>query len=191
MSVLVLSGCETGSNIRKAVSKTLETVGLKEPPKETERKTQLRLYAGNNLNAGSGEQAIATVVRIYQLRNAQKFEEAAFDVFLNEARERTVLGTDLINVSEIVLMPNERRELDQTVPIEGQAIGVVALFRAPATNRWRLAFDMNSKTITTEGITIGLHACALTTTSSSVLAKGGTSLGSLTSVRCSDAPVPR
>jgi type VI secretion system protein VasD len=38
-------------------------------------------------------------------------------------------------------------------------VAVVAMFRSPASARWRFVFETNAAAIT--GITLGVHACAL------------------------------
>ena len=161
-SLLVAAGCSSQGGIKQAFGKTLQAVGLGDMTAQ-EREVPLRLYAGDNLNAGGGKRALSLVVRVYQLRSLERFEEAPFDVFLDQQRERDVLGDDLIGVTEILLAPGQRHEVLERLPAEGRHLGVVALFRAPAQTRWRFAFDADEAA--DDGITVGLHACAMTTPS--------------------------
>lgn len=156
------TGCSSPGDIKQAFGKTLQVVGLGNAAAQG-RVIPLRLYAGDNLNAGDGDRALSLVVRVYQLRNLERFEEAPFDVFLDQQRERDVLGDDLIGVTEILLAPGQRHEVLERLPAEGEHVGVVALFRAPAQTRWRFAFDADKAA--DDGITVGLHACAMTTPS--------------------------
>lgn len=158
----VSTGCSSHGGIKQAFGKTLQAVGLGDESAQG-RAVPLRLYAGENLNAGDGDRALSLVVRVYQLRNLERFEEAPFDVFLDQQRERDVLGDDLIGVTEILLAPGQRHEVLERLPAEGNHLGVVALFRAPAQTRWRFAFDADQAV--DDGITVGLHACAMTTPS--------------------------
>lgn len=182
---LVLGGCASSGGIGKAVNRTLESIGIKDAGSEPEeRKLPLRLYAGDNLNSGNGERALAAVVKVYHLRSANRFERAPFDAFLDEEREREALGADLLSVSEIVLTPGAQHEIEEQLEAEADVLGVVALFRAPASNRWRLSFDTRHKKIEKDGITIGLHACAMTTSSAALVSRIAGSPSSLASAKC-------
>lgn len=187
LPLLLLTACASGGGIGKAVNRTLETVGLRDIDPDVQagiRTVPLRLYAGENLNAGNDGRALATVVRIYHLRGTQRFEQAAFDALMDEAREQAALGNDLIEVREIVLTPGTRREMEERLSAETTHLGVVALFRAPANGRWRYAFDARHRDIGREGVTVGLHACAMTTGSPALASHVPGDAASLVSVRC-------
>ncbi len=183
---LALAGCATKGDSPGLIGKTLEAVGLKKPSADAAfnqpKSIPLRLYAGDNLNAGNDGKALAVVVRVYRLRQGQRFEQAPFDAFLDEDAERSALGDDLLSATEIVLQPGQRHEITERLPPEAGVLGVVALFRSPAPGRWRLTFD-GVKSIK-EGVTIGLHGCALTTTSASLLTNTGDVPYSLATARC-------
>ncbi len=185
LSCLLLSGCPTqAENVKEAFGKTMAAVGLKQGEAKP-IELPLRLYAGDNLNSGDSTRAAALVVRVYQLRSGKRFEEAAFDVFLDEQRERDVLGDDLISVTEFLLTPGKRHEVVETLPLDGTHLGVVSLFRVPAANRWRFTFD--AKQAASEGITIGLHGCAMTTASPALTTKLSSPSHNLSSSQCAPA----
>lgn len=180
-----LAGCASSGGIGKAVNRTLESIGIKDGDgKPEERTIPLRLYAGDNLNAGNDDRALAAVVKIYHLRDTNRFERAPFDAFLDEEREREVLADDLISVNEVVLTPGAQHEIDEKLGPDADVIGVVALFRAPAANRWRLAFDSRHKRVEKDGITVGVHACALSTSSASLVSRVAGNASSLASAKC-------
>ncbi|MBY4897520.1 type VI secretion system lipoprotein TssJ [Cupriavidus sp. AU9028] len=166
-AALALAGCAVGGQVLAgAAGGALEALGIKpssvpdaqKPPRDI----PLRLYAGANLNAANDRKPAALVVRVYKLKEATAFQQAAFDVFVDPAREKQVLGAELVNVREITLIPGQRYEVMEKVAREAGAIGVVALFRSPAPQRWKFAFDAQQGE--KSGITIGLHACAMTLT---------------------------
>lgn len=185
----VLAGCASGGGgVGKAFNRTLESVGLREIDHDERagiRTLPLRLYAGDNLNAGNGDRALATVVRIYHLRGIQRFEQAPFDAFMDEAREQAALGSELVQAREVVLTPGMRQQFDERLSAETTHVAVVALFRAPASSRWRFAFDARHGDVERDGITVGLHACALSSGSPALASSVPGDAASLVAARCS------
>ncbi len=123
------------------------------------RNVAIRLHAGPNLNAGAGKQPYALAVRIYKLRQSTAFQRMPFAAFLSQHSEQEMLGNDLLEVKEVMLIPGQRYEVTEKVTREAYYIGVVALFRTPAEERWRAV--MPAADAEKHGITIGLHACAI------------------------------
>lgn len=149
LAILALQGC----------------AGLRAPElpeaQKPARNVAIRLHAAPNLNAGAGTQPLALATRIYKLRQLSAFQQMPFDAFLDPQRERQLLGSDLLDVREVMLIPGQHYETSEKVTREAGYIGVVALFRASSGNRWRVAYSAADAEKT--GITIGLHACALST----------------------------
>lgn len=186
IAVAGLPACSSGGGVRQAMDATLQKVGLQERPPQP-RQVPLRLHAGDNLNAGTGREPLSLVVRVYQLRDRERFERAPFDVFVDEQREIDVLGSDVLAVTEFLLAPGQRHEVLEQLPVDGRYLGVVALFRQPAPVRWRLTFDPAAAT--PGGITVGLHACAMTTPSLEALETPlAGEAHSLAGSRCSRGP---
>ncbi len=186
-SLCLLAGCASTPDAGPGlVGKALEKIGVKKPADETPpqrvKTIPLRLHAGANLNAGNDGKPLALVVRVYRLRDHERFERAPFSAFLDEDAEKTALGDDLIGASEIVLQPGQRHEIVERLPPEATTLGVVALFRSPAPGRWRFSFDGTGSE--KEGVTLGLHACAMTTSSPSLLSRIEGEPHSLTRARC-------
>jgi type VI secretion system protein VasD len=154
--LLALQGCA-------GIRKTPELPDAQKPARDV----TIRLHASLNLNAGDGSQPLALVTRIYKLRQPAAFQQMSFDGFLSPHGERELLGNDLLEVKEVTLIPGQRYEIVEKVTREAYYIGVVALFRMPAENRWRLAFAAGDAE--KSGITIGLHACALSTGAGAVV----------------------
>ena len=187
ITTFALGGCASGSKLGKAVDSTLQAVGLREAKPEKPPVIPLQIYAGTNLNAGNDKRASAAVLKIYHLRSGQRFEQAPFNAFLDQAGEQAALGADLLSVNEVVLTPGVRQQLSEQLSGGTAVIGVVALFRSPAEGRWRVAFDARTKNLPNDGITLGVHACALTTDSTALSSRISGDSGSLASVRCAGA----
>ena len=166
----LLHGCSTVSAISvvtKVAGVALEAAGLKKPDvpelpelQKPPRNVALKLHAGSNLNAGTTNQSFSVVARVYKLKQTGTFYSAPYDAFSSPEKEKQALGADLLEVREINLIPGQLYEVNEKVSRESGFIGVVALFRAPAHQRWRAAFS--AKDAEASGVNLGVHACSLT-----------------------------
>jgi type VI secretion system protein VasD len=169
---LLLGGCAAGvSVLGAAASAGLQAVGIGKPSVPDAQKPPLEvpltLYAAANLNAATDKRPLALVVRLYTLKDATSFEQAPFDTFTDPAREKATLGEDLIGVREVTLIPGQRYTVKEKLTREAGAFGIVALFRDPAQQRWKFAFDPAKSE--KSGIMVGLHNCAMTVTGGTVI----------------------
>lgn len=151
----------------------LDAVGLRKGPGlanayKPPRTVPVRLHAASRLNLDSRGQPLALAVRVYALRHKTAFEQASYAAFLNPQSERESLGADLVAVREVMLVPGQRYEVAEKLSREASHVGIVALFHRPASGRWRAAFS--AADAERDGITLGLHACALTVGAATTLA---------------------
>lgn len=161
----------------------LEAAGLRKPPPLPEaqlgpRSVALRLHAAKRLNVDARGQPLALLVRVYKLRQRTAFEQAPYAAFLSPQTEREALGADLLEVRELTLVPGQQLELSEKLAREAGWLGVAALFHSPPPQGWRLVFAAPEAEKT--GVTIGLHACAM----SAGGASGGAGAKPLALVRC-------
>lgn len=181
--LLTLQGCAAASIAGAAI----EIAGMRKPQELPDaqrppRNVSIRLHTGPNLNAGSSNQSLALATRIYKLRQSATFQRMSFDDFLNSQVERELLGTDLLEVKEVMLIPGQRYEISEKVVRETYFIGVVALFRAPADNRWQVVFAASDAE--KSGITLGLHACAISVGNGAAMIAASDSGASLATLHC-------
>jgi len=164
----------------------MEAAGLRKPvppvpeAQQAPRSVALRLHAARRLNVDARGQPLALLVRVYKLRQRAAFDQAPYAAFLSAQAERDALGTDLIDVKEVTLVPGQQLELADKLAREAAYLGVVALFHSPARNGWRLAFA--APEAEKSGVTVGLHACAMSVGAGA--AANGTGIKSLSLVRC-------
>jgi type VI secretion system protein VasD len=163
---LSLSSCASGG----IVDKSLELVGLKKPeiPPELEselqkielqRKVTLRIHAGQLLNTDTAGRPLSLVARVYKLRSTSQFNQATYAMFTAAGPDKPAFSEDVVSVQEIVLTPGQKYEVIETLPTSTSHIAVVALFRAPDSQRWRFVFETRAAAKT--GLTLGAHACAM------------------------------
>ena len=179
----VLAGCASGGSMPGGGA--LESLGLRRPPplpeaQQPPRTVALHLHAASRLNVDARGQSLALLVRIYKLRQRTTFEGAPYTVFLSPQAERELLGTDLVEVRELTLVPGQHLDLNEKLPRDAPWLGVVALFHAPAAQGWRTAFA--AADAERAGVTLGVHACALTTGAGA--APAGDALKPLSLVHC-------
>jgi type VI secretion system protein VasD len=178
MCSVALTGCETAGKLGEGLGnmgdKALETIGFKKPetpqlpelPESAKpaRRMKLRLAASDSLNVDAAGRPLSLVVRVYKLRSPTAFLNAPYETFGNGAKEKEVLADDLIEAREIVLLPGQQQQISERWAREATHVGVVALFRAPAPQRWRYAFELETFQLD-EGFVLGAHACALSVAS--------------------------
>lgn len=146
--------------------KALEAIGLKKPElpevpdvQLPDRKIMWRLHASDSLNIAPSGEPVALLTRIYKLRSPNAFLQAPYEVFGDPAKEKAQMGDDVIETREVQMIPGRHDEVLDKVAREVRYIGIVALFRKPAPQRWRYAF--RSESAEKSGLSIGLHACAM------------------------------
>lgn len=178
IAAMSLAGCETAGKLGEGLGnmgdKALETIGFKKPevPQTPElpesakpaRHLKLRLAASDSLNVDAAGRSLTLVVRIYKLRASTAFLNAPYETFGNSAKEKEVLGDELIESREIVLLPGQQQQISERWAREATHVGVVGLFRAPAPQRWRYAFELETFQLD-EGFVLGAHACTLSVAS--------------------------
>ncbi|KRP45759.1 hypothetical protein TU73_11510 [Pseudomonas libanensis] len=142
----------------------------------------LRIHAAANMNQGTHKKPLAQVIKIYHLRATERFEQTSFDSFLDDTQELRALGSDLVNSREMLLLPEQHYELNEKLENGAAYIGIVAFFREPAERRWRFAYDANASAPT--GITVGVHACALTSTQGALISTTTGATDTLATVKC-------
>jgi len=174
LASLMLTGCQTvgklGEGLGNMGDKALETIGFKKPdvPQAPElpesakpaRRMKLRLAASDSLNVDSSGRSLSLVVRIYKLRSTTAFLNAPYETFGNSAKEKEALADELIESREVVLLPGQQQQINERWAREATHVGIVALFRAPAPQRWRYAFELETFQLD-EGFVLGAHACTL------------------------------
>lgn len=89
------------------------------------------------------------------------FEQATYDTMQDQrpSGPQPEWQRDVLEVKEIILTPGQKFEVVEALPAEAAYLAVVASFRAPAPQRWRFIFD--SEQAAKSGVTLGVHACAL------------------------------
>lgn len=181
------TGCAQAPSLSEGLSnmgaKALETIGYKKPELPTApdlpeaakpgRTLKLRIAASESLNVDDDGKSLSLLVRIYKLRSPSAFLNAPQETFGDAAKEKALLGDELIESRELVLLPGKQENINERWVREASYVGVVALYRTPAAQRSRHAFELELLPVG-NGIVLGAHACGLSVASGSPIGQTDT-----------------
>jgi type VI secretion system protein VasD len=183
--MFLLGGC--ASPVVQVASGALQAIGLvKESPKvDTAKEITIRIFAGANMNADTKGRPFAIVLKVYKLRNDSGFISTPYEVLASGATEKQALGTDLLDSRELVLTPGQQLEFKEKLAPDVGYLGIAAFFRAPTAERWRYSFATSEPL--PGGLSLGVHACALTVSQGVTHAASGGDPRSLNGVSCASS----
>jgi type VI secretion system protein VasD len=129
-TTLTLNGC--GSDPKKEEPK---------PPPET--KINVRISVSSLVNPDIDGRPSPVVLRLYELKNIGKFEEADFYKLFED--HEGALGSDLVASEKFHFKPGDTKTLDHTVSSDTKYIAVTASFRNFNQSVWRdsIAIEAN------------------------------------------------
>jgi type VI secretion system protein VasD len=101
------------------------------------KKWRLTLTATQALNQADSGEALPVLVRVYQLRGKDKFQQATFTALWKNDKE--LLEGDLLDRKELTVHPDSETVLDLDLDVKHGAafFGVMALFRKPDVMSWK------------------------------------------------------
>jgi type VI secretion system protein VasD len=105
------------------------------PPCTAPEQLRVALSATDRVNPDDKGAALATVVRLYQLKSVDKLQLASFDDFLD--KDRAALGDDFVAMQELTVNPGDRLSPAVTRSPDAAYLVAVALFRQPTSLTWR------------------------------------------------------
>jgi type VI secretion system protein VasD len=98
---------------------------------------RVTLLPTNRLNPDESGAPLSVIVRVYQLRNRERFERADFRALWKN--DEKVLEGDLLERKEITVYPDTKTSVELQVDQKKgvQFLGIMALFRKPQGELWR------------------------------------------------------
>lgn len=165
---LLLGACSTTKPDASLLDKTLGLIGLQTADGDkaaavtpdmlkalNPTRMPLRIHASGSLNSDGGTRPLSLVVKIYKLKAYEDFLRLPYAAFTQDGLK----SEDVISTRELVLLPGQRYEVEESLPKDAAYLAVVALFKSPDASRWRFVFDL--ATSAKDGVTLGAHQCAL------------------------------
>jgi len=104
-------------------------------PCPTPEPLKIVLQASAHTNPGEKGEALATVVRLYQLKGITKLTGTSFDDLLDHDKE--ALADEFLGVQEVTVNPGERQEPPVARNADANFLMAVALFRQPTGTTWK------------------------------------------------------
>ncbi|KFA59586.1 type VI secretion system-associated lipoprotein [Gilliamella sp. Choc4-2] len=143
LSIVWLTGCGIAQSVTESASDLSDSVF-----KWNIRTLHLDLIARSELNMGDDGRSSPVVIRIYQLKNNNKFNSATYQDLVTQ--DSDVLGDSLLESKEVVLKPDTAISIDTPLNKKANAVGVIALFKEPnlKNNTWRLVLKRGDLNIT-------------------------------------------
>ncbi len=99
-------------------------------------KVKVNVTADQALNQDNQQRSLPVVLRVYQLKDKTKFEQANFKQIWKQ--DAALLGNELLAREEYLVQPGKKGQLKILKQEGAQYIGVVALFRDNTQNHWRI-----------------------------------------------------
>ena len=129
--------------------------------------------AAADLNPDIHNRPLSIVIRVYSLKDKKAFQRLSLQDFSLGKPDEELFEQELVSRQEHVLVPGHATSIDIPASLNTQYVGVVAFYRQPDMNRWRLLLD---KKLSTGGITLSVGRCGLLSVSNTVLALPGQQL---------------
>lgn len=132
LAILTIAGCGVGQAVKDS------TLDAAKWAFTTQVKTMnVDLISRSSLNANGAGQSLSTVVRIYQLKTAQAFQQ--LDYMQLQTNDLDALKADLLATKDVVLRPDASASVSEPMNSDAQYVGVVAFFRsAGKDSTWKL-----------------------------------------------------
>jgi type VI secretion system protein VasD len=131
---LALAGLASGGVAAAALTGCVSVPPQAPKPCDVQMVT-LNIYAADNINPNERGNPRPVVVRLYQLKNDVRMENATYDEIL--LKDKDTLQDDLAKVDEVEVFPNDLVQVKFERVKEAAFLGGVALFHGPKGTSWK------------------------------------------------------
>ncbi len=105
-------------------------------------KVKMNVTVSTQTNPDSMNRPLSVVTKLYQLRDKSGFEQLSLPELSGGSFEDEMLAKDLVSKQELVFIPGQDKWFDLDISPATQYIGVLAMYRKPDLNRWKLLFKV-------------------------------------------------
>ncbi|WP_235210646.1 type VI secretion system lipoprotein TssJ [Caballeronia sordidicola] len=131
-AILTIAGCGIAQSVKTG------TVDAAKWAFTTQIKTMnLDLMSRSSLNTSGAGRSLSTVLRVYQLKTPQAFEQLGYAQL--QGNDLDALKPDLLGTTDVVLRPNASASLSEPMDEQARFVAIVAFFRDEGReSTWRL-----------------------------------------------------
>jgi len=122
---------------------TAQLTGCQTTPEVKSASYEIRADADPVVNRDISGKPLSVVVRLYQLKKENEFSQLTFDVASSGRTDAELFGENMLQRSELVLLPGSTNVRKETLLPETKYLGVIAYFRRPDLHYWRYLIDAN------------------------------------------------
>lgn len=109
--------------------------------KPTYKPAAIVASADLGINRDARGKPLSVAVNIYQLKDAKEFARAGFEQFASGRPDVELLGSELIEKTEVILLPGGGHTSQMELTADTKYVGIVALFRQPDPHYWRFLVE--------------------------------------------------
>ncbi len=152
-------GCVVCKLLRKVALHVLPLLFLVACTSSGPINVQVSAIADARMNQDEIGNSLSLVVRTYQLKSEKSFAALTFDFLASGRQENELLGSDLVALRELVVVPGGRVDIQDNLHQETRYVGAVAFMRHPDPHYWRVLVD--ARQVRKDGLTLKLSDCYL------------------------------
>ncbi|WP_241021084.1 type VI secretion system lipoprotein TssJ [Burkholderia sp. Ac-20344] len=131
MAVALLSGCGTWQAVKDTTADMTRAIFIAKI-----KQMNLVIESRSALNENEQGQSLPVVMRVYQLKDAKVFENAAYVQLLDD--DKALLSADLLGSQEATLAPGATVRLSAPLTDDAQIVGIAGFFRDNGGAEWQL-----------------------------------------------------
>ncbi|MBV8048537.1 MAG: type VI secretion system lipoprotein TssJ [Paludibacterium sp.] len=106
--------------------------------------TNYRAVGARTLNPDENGHPLSLVIHVVQLTSNQAFSRLTTADLASGKSEKELLASEMIDSTELTLLPGNKSDINATISPEAKYIGVIGYFRQPDPYFWRLLFDADA-----------------------------------------------
>jgi type VI secretion system protein VasD len=132
LTAALLAGCGTWQSVKDTTADMARAIFVAKI-----KQMNLVIESRSALNQNEQGESLPVVMRVYQLKDAKVFENAAYVQLVDD--DRVLLSADLLGSQEVTLAPDATVRLSMPMEDDAQIVGIAGFFRDRGGAEWQLA----------------------------------------------------
>ncbi|NIE55911.1 type VI secretion system lipoprotein TssJ [Burkholderia sp. Ax-1735] len=131
LTVASLAGCGTWQSVKETTADVTRAIFVAKI-----KQMNLVIESRSALNQTDQGESLPVVMRVYQLKDAKGFENAAYVQLLDD--DKALLSADLLGSQEVTLAPGATVRLSAPLAEDARIVGIAGFFRDHGGAEWQL-----------------------------------------------------